>query len=132
MIILDASGGVELLLQTPAGQRIASRIQSQNESLHSPHLIDVEVAQLLRRLVREGNIPAQRADEAMDDLMDLRMTRYPHLALLPRVWELRHSLSAYDAVYVALAELLDAPLLTRDAKLAAARTIVPQSRCSNA
>lgn len=120
MIVLDASAAVDWLLQTPAGQRIASRIQSQNESLHAPHLVDVEVAHVLRRLVRDGTLAQRRADEAVSDLLDLPMTRYPHSVLLPRVWQLRHSLSAYDAVYVALGELLDAPVVTRDSKIAAA------------
>ena len=120
MIVLDASAVVDWILQTPAGWLIEARIYSRNESLHAPHLLDVEVSQVLRRFVREGRVSSQRASEAVDDLIDLSMTRYPHLVLLPRIWQLRHALSAYDAAYVALAELLDAPLLTRDGKLASA------------
>ena len=120
MIVLDASAAVDWLLQTPAGARIEARIYSRNDSLHAPHLIDVEVSQVLRRLSLEGTVPARRAEEAHQDLLDLPMTRYPHVVLLPRVWQLRHNLSAYDAVYVALAELLDATVLTRDAGIAAA------------
>jgi predicted nucleic acid-binding protein len=75
---------------------------------------------VLRRLVREGTLTASRAEGAIEDLMDLRITRYPHLLLLPRIWQLRHNLSAYDAAYVVLAEKLGATLLTRDAKLASA------------
>ncbi len=120
MIVLDASATVDWLLQTSAGQRIEHRIYSAKESLHAPHLLDIEVAQVLRRLVREGAVPANRADEAVQDLLDLQLTRYPHFALLPRIWQLRHNLSAYDAACVGLAEKLRAPLITRDRRLAAA------------
>ncbi len=118
MIVLDASAAIDWLLQTSAGQRIEQRIFSQNESLHAPHLLDLEVGQVLRRLVREGAVSTHRAHQAIEDLLDLRMTRYPHFVLLPRIWQLRHNLSAYDAAYVALAENLGARLLTRDARLA--------------
>lgn len=120
MIVLDASAAIDWLLQTSAGQRIERRIYSHNESLHAPHLLDLEVAQVLRRLVREGTISAQRANQAIEDLIDLRITRYPHFVLLPRIWLLRHNLSAYDAAYVALAERLGVPLLTRDGRLSSA------------
>ena len=75
---------------------------------------------MLRRLVREGALSASRAEQAIQDLLDLRITRYPHILLLPRIWQLRHNLSTYDAAYVVLAEKLGATLLTRDAKLASA------------
>lgn len=120
MIVLDASAAIDWLLQTPAGQRIEQRIYSRHESLHAPHLLDLEVGQVLRRLAREGAVPAHRADQAIEDLLDLRIARYPHFLLLPRIWQLRHNLSAYDAAYVALAENLGARLLTRDARLASA------------
>lgn len=120
MIVLDASAAVDWLLKTSAGQRIETRTYSRKESLHGPHLLEIEVAQVLRRLVRQGAVASRRADEAIDDLMDLPMTRYPHAVLLPRVWQLRHALSAYDALYVALAEVLDALLLTCDARIASA------------
>jgi|ERR1051326_4178213 predicted nucleic acid-binding protein len=120
MIVLDASATVDWLLQTTAGQRIEHRMYSVRESLHAPHLLDLEVAQVLRRLVREGTVSANRADEAVQDLLDLRLTRYSHFMLLPRVWQLRHNFSAYDAAYVGLAEKLGAPLITRDGRLAAA------------
>ena len=108
------------LLQTSAGQRIEKRIYSHNESLDTPHLLDLEVTQVLRRLVREGAVPAHRADEAIRDLLDLRITRYPHFMLLPRIWQLRHNFSAYDAAYVVLAEKLGAALVPRDGRLASA------------
>jgi predicted nucleic acid-binding protein len=118
VIVLDASATLDWLLQTAAGKRIERRIYSHHESLHAPHLLDLEVGQVLRRLVREGALSAQRAEQAIEDLLDLRIARYPHFVLLPRIWQLRHNLSAYDAAYVALAENLGARLLTRDARLA--------------
>ena len=120
MIVLDASAAIDWLLQTSAGQRIEKRIYSHNESLHTPHLLDLEVTQVLRRMVREGAITAHRADEAIRDLLDLRITRYPHFVLLPRIWRLRHNFSAYDAAYIVLAEQLGAALITRDGRLASA------------
>ena len=119
MIVLDASAAVDWLLQTSAGQRIENRIYAHNESLHTPHLLDLEVTQVLRRLVREGALSAHRANEAIRDLLDLRITRYPHFVLLPRIWQLRHNFSAYDAAYVVLAEKLGGALVTRDRRLAA-------------
>ena len=120
MIVLDASAAIDWLLQTPVGQRIESRIYSHNQSLHAPHVIDLEIGQVLRRLVHEAKVSVQRADQAIQDLLDLRLTRYPHIVLLPRIWQLRHNFSAYDAAYVALAEELDATLITRDSRLAGA------------
>jgi predicted nucleic acid-binding protein len=120
MIVLDASAAVDWLLQTSAGQRIERRIYSRNETLHAPHLLDLEVAQVLRRLALQGVVPVHRADEAVRDLLDLRITRYPHLVLLARIWQLRHNFSAYDAAYIVLAEKLGAVLVTRDAQLASA------------
>src|ERR1700692_3321390 len=118
MIVLDASAAVDWLLQTSAGHSIENRIYSRNETLHAPHLLDLEVTQVLRRLALQGVVSVHRADDAVRDLLDLRVTRYPHLVLLPRIWQLRHNFSAYDAAYVVLAEKLGATLLTRDARLA--------------
>lgn len=120
MIVLDASAAIEWLLQSSAGAKIDHRIFARSESLHAPHLLDVEVAQVLRRYVRDNTITAQRGQEAFQDLAGIPLSRYPHDFLIPRVWELRATLTAYDAVYVALAELLDAPLLTCDRKIASA------------
>lgn len=120
MIVLDASAVVDWLLQTAAGPRIEARIYSRAESLHAPELLDLEVTQVLRRLSRDGTVSVVRAQAAIEDLSDLRVRRYSHAVLLPRIWDLRHNLSAYDAAYVALAEKLDAALLTRDAGLASA------------
>jgi predicted nucleic acid-binding protein len=118
MIVLDASAAVDWLLQTPAGQNIDKRIYSRNETLHAPHLLDLEVTQVLRRLALQGVVSAHRSDEAVRDLQDLRITRYPHFVLLPRIWRLRHNYSAYDAAYIVLAEKLGAALVTRDRRLA--------------
>lgn len=120
MIVLDASAAIDWLIQSPAGERIENRIFSRKETLHAPHLLDLEVTQVFRRLARKGTLSDQRAHMAIQDLGNLQIVRYPHFVLLPRVWQLRHSLSAYDAAYIALAEQLDARLITRDRRLAAA------------
>jgi predicted nucleic acid-binding protein len=120
MIVLDASAAIEWLLQTPAGTRVDRRIFSHQVSLHAPHLLDLEVAQVLRRYVRDKIMTAQRGQEALEDLEGLPLNRYPHDFLIPRVWQLRANLTAYDAVYVALSEVLDAPLLTCDSGMASA------------
>lgn len=120
MIVLDASATIEWLLQSPTGVKIDQRIFSPLESLHAPHLLDVEVTQVLRRYVRDKAITARRGQEALEDLADMPLSRYPHDLLIPRIWELRATLTAYDAAYVALAELLDARLLTCDGKIASA------------
>lgn len=120
MIVLDASATIEWLFQSPTGVKIDQRISSPSESLHAPHLLDVEVTQVIRRYVRDKAITARRGQEALEDLSDIRLNRYPHDFLIPRIWDLRATLTAYDAAYVALAEVLDAPLVTCDAKIAAA------------
>jgi predicted nucleic acid-binding protein len=118
LIVLDASAALELLLLTDKGRSVADRIAPSDESLHAPHLIDLEVAQVLRRYVTRGQLDPQRAREVLDDLRDLDLNRYPHDVLLDRIWELSHNASAYDAAYLTLAEILEAPLLTTDARLA--------------
>ena len=120
MIVVDASAIIEVLLRTPAAAAVDARLFEPGETLLAPHLLDVEVAQVVRRYVANGDVDADRGREALDDLAALRLRRYPHDLLLPRIWALRHNLTAYDAAYVALAEALDAPLLTRDRRLAAA------------
>lgn len=120
MIVLDASAAIDWLLQTPAGQHIEKRIFAQGESLHCPHLLDLEIVQVLRRLVRESYISAHRAQEAIQDLLDLKITRYPHFVFLPRIWHHRNNFSAYDSAYLALTEELGATLVTRDARFATA------------
>ncbi len=120
MIVLDASALVELLLGTSLGGSIARRIADPAVALHVPHLADVEVAQALRRYVRSGGLDDTAAAEAIEDLRSLDLERHPHEPLLDRVWALRDGLTAYDAVYVALAEALGATLVTCDGKLARA------------
>lgn len=118
MIVPDASIVLDILLRTPRGQRIEQRLLSARHLWCAPHLLDVEVAQVLRRYARAGELDDRRGKEALQDLADLPIERYPHDVLLPRVWELRENLTAYDAVYVALAEVLDATLVTADRRLA--------------
>jgi predicted nucleic acid-binding protein len=120
VIVVDASAVLETLLRTPAAAMVERRLFDRRETLHAPHLLDVEVAQVIRRYARAGEIEAERGSVALADLADFPVRRYPHDLLLPRMWELRANLTAYEAVYVALAEALDAPLVTRDRRLAAA------------
>jgi predicted nucleic acid-binding protein len=120
MIVVDASAVLDLLLRTPAAEEVERKLFEPHRTLHAPHLFDVEVAQVVRRYAASGEIGDERGRAVLGDLADLPLHRYPHDFLLPRVWELRNNMTAYDAVYVALAETLDAPLLTRDHRLAAA------------
>lgn len=120
MIVLDASALLELLLGTETGRLVAARISDPSLGLHVPHLADIEIAQALRRYVRDGELDVTAAANVIADLRALDLERYAHEPLLDRVWALRHNLTAYDAVYVALAELLDTTLLTCDARLARA------------
>jgi predicted nucleic acid-binding protein len=122
MMVLDASAVIEWLLQTSKAAAIEARLFA-NDAVprwHAPHLLDIEVAQVLRRQVARGAISDARGQEAVQDFLDLPLTRYPHDFLLPRVWKLRANLTAYDAVYVALAEALECPLVTCDASIARA------------
>jgi predicted nucleic acid-binding protein len=118
LIVVDASVVLEVLLRTSAGASMRRLIFAPDQSLHAPQLLDIEVAQVIRRYEAKGEIDDVRGRAALSDLGDLPIQRYPHDLFLPRVWELRRNLTAYDAVYVALAEGLDAPLLTSDLKLA--------------
>jgi len=123
VIVIDASAAIEWVLQTPKGAQIEVRIfrkASESPRLHAPHLLDVEVAQVLRRHVAKRLVSELRGQTALEDFLQIPLLRYPHDVLLPRVWELRKNLTAYDAVYVALAEALEMPLLTCDANLASA------------
>jgi len=119
MIVLDASAVVELLLNSAAAERVHRRAFQEAELRFAPHLIDIEVAHVMRRYAASGEITGRRGEQAVDLLREMRLIRYSHERFLPRIWELRHNLTAYDAAYVALAESLPAPLLTRDARLAA-------------
>jgi predicted nucleic acid-binding protein len=118
VIVIDASALVELLIGAPAAAAVDERLFRPGETLHGPHLLDIEVVQVLRRHEARRQMEPSRCREALDDLTNLRLLRYPHDFLLPRVWELRNNLSAYDALYVSLAEFLNASLVTRDRRLA--------------
>jgi predicted nucleic acid-binding protein len=105
LIVLDASAVVELLLNTENGALVKDRIADPMESLHAPHLLGVEVMQVMRRYVATGSVANDLAEAALDDLAALDVAHYAHEPLLRRVWELRENVTAYDAVYVALAEV---------------------------
>ena len=120
MIVADASAILELLLRTDAGREGEARLLRRGETIHAPALIDLEIAQVLRRYVVRGELTASRARISLDTLVLFPMERYTHEPLIDRIWGLRDNLTAYDAAYVALAEGLRAPLLTCDAKVASA------------
>jgi predicted nucleic acid-binding protein len=123
MLVVDASAVTELVLGRPAGDVVGEHFADHDFALHAPHLVDVEVLSALRQLVSAGEATAERAREAIADVLDLPIDRYPHEILVPRIWQLRENFSAYDASYVALAEGVadePVPLLTADARLARA------------
>ena len=119
MIVVDASAVLELLLATGTGTLVADRLRS-GEAMGAPQLLLVECLQVLRRSERRGDISAELAAELVGDLTALDIELYDHALLADRIWQLRENLTAYDAAYVSLSELLDAPLVTTDAKLAGA------------
>lgn len=124
MIVLDASAVVDMLFDFgSSAARVRERIEGEgdaNEGLHVPHLFEVEVLHAIRGLTVGDRISADRGLRAVESLSDLRLIRYSHTPLVTRIWELRNNMTAYDAAYVALAEALDAPLITTDGKLARA------------
>jgi predicted nucleic acid-binding protein len=120
MIVMDASALVEALLGMPAAEEVEEWLFDTEQTVHVPHLLDIEVTQVVRKYTARGDIAAATGRAAVADLANLRLYWHSHELLLPRVWELRANLTAYDAVYVALAEALDAPLVTRDRRIAAA------------
>ena len=127
MIVVDASAALAALLNDGPARRLLSA-----ETLHSPHLIDAEVASGLRRQVRANTVGATEGWNALDTWRRLGISRYGIQGVLERIWELRDNVSSYDACYVALAESLGCPLLTADARLSNAPgircpiTVVPQ------
>ena len=130
MLVIDASAAVDFLLAAPAAKGVERELE-RAESLHAPHLIDLETASAIRHAVAGRRIDDARGLAALRDFARLPLTRYPAGPLLERIWELRHTLTTYDAAYVALAEALEAPLLTTDARLArshghGAEILVPQ------
>lgn len=123
MLVVDASAATELLLGRPAARRVDELLRAHAFDLHVPHLFDVEVTSAVRRAVALGEASPDRGAEAVTDLLDLPLERYPHALLLSRVWGLRDNLSAYDAIYLALAESVSdhgAALLTADLHFARA------------
>ena len=124
MIVLDASAAVAVFLNLGSGaSRIRERMAEEDDDLHVPHLFEIEVMNVLRRYFLSGALSQERASLALSRLTTMRITRYPHTSLIERIWELRHNLTAYDATYIALAETLEAPLVTTDARLARASGI---------
>jgi predicted nucleic acid-binding protein len=120
VVVIDASVLVDVVLRNPTADSVRHALRRAGGSLHAPHLIYIEVAQVLRRYEVRGYASPERCRTAMADLMSFRLTGHLHDRFLARIWELRHNLTAYDAAYVALAEALGAVLLTRDRKIATA------------
>lgn len=119
MLVIDASVlAVTLIDDGPDGDLVRDRLRG--EQLAAPALIDLEVISVWRGLARGGHLDARRVGQALDDLQDLPMQRVEHTPFVARCWELRDNLTVYDAAYVALAEALEAPLLTGDRRLARA------------
>jgi predicted nucleic acid-binding protein len=120
LIVLDSSAAVDYLVGTePQGDWVEACIRA-DDDLHAPYVVDVEVAGALRRLVLSGELARTVARRALADLEALDLRRYPHLPFVPRMWQLRDHIQAADACFVALAEALDATLVTTDRRLAAA------------
>lgn len=119
MMVVDASALLELLLQTSRAAQVAEHL-SRVKVFCAPHLLDLEVIQVLRRYCATGELTLERAQQALEDLRDLGIARYPHGHFLDRIWELRQNVTAYDAAYLALAESLSVPLLTCDGRLKSA------------
>jgi predicted nucleic acid-binding protein len=121
LIVLDASAAVALLVgQGTGAERIRQEVESPDQSLHVPHVMDLEVLHALRRQTLLGALSSGRSAEAIEDFKNLTLFRYPHATLVDRIWSLRNNLTVYDAAYIALAEALEAPLITMDARLARA------------
>jgi predicted nucleic acid-binding protein len=119
VLVVDTSAVVAALVGQPPDRRLADRLGTDGD-LHAAHLLDVELLHALRRLVRTGALSRERAADARADFAELTVVRYGHEALADRTWELRDSLTAYDATFVALAEALGVPLVSCDARLARA------------
>lgn len=120
MIVLDASAVIALLgADEPHGDAVQLVVLNAAANVHAPQLVDVEVVSALRKMLFRDQVDQERAEAAVDGLQQLAVDRWPHRPLLNRVWSLRDSLTPYDAVYLALAEVLGATLVTLDRGLAA-------------
>jgi predicted nucleic acid-binding protein len=119
VLVVDTSAVIAALAGRPPNDEVVDRMGGDGD-LAAPHLLDVEFLHALRRLVLGRQLGEDRAADARDDFAALAIARYEHTLVADRVWELRHSLTACDATFVALAELLEAPLVTCDARLARA------------
>ncbi len=117
MIVLDASIVVSLLIQEPVADVLRRDLSKRDDTFAAPHLLDLEVTSALRKLVAGKRLAMPRVQPLLQELVDLPAARYPHAGLIPRIWELRHNFTAYDAAYVALAEFTGAVLYTCDEKL---------------
>lgn len=117
---MDASALAEYLLRTDRGEVTRAVVESPDSDLHAPSLCDIEFTAVLRRALLAGRLGIERARAALRDYLDLPLVRHGHRSLLPRILDLRENFSAYDAAYVALAEALDAHLVTSDVPLARA------------
>lgn len=120
MIVLDASAAVEYLIGERWHEAVTDRVTQAAGQVQAPEILDLEVLAALRRLVESGRTPVHQAELALRDFLQLPIRRHGHHGLAPRIWELRHNVTEYDGAYIALAEALDAPLITCDARLAAA------------
>ncbi|MFN2470506.1 MAG: type II toxin-antitoxin system VapC family toxin [Gaiellaceae bacterium] len=119
MIVLDSSAAVDFVARLGFGEWVGAAIRAE-PTVHAPHVLDVEVLGALRRLVLRALITEDEAHGALEDFKALRVRRYPHVPFVARIWELRQTLSPPDAAFVALAEALDARLVTTDQRLARA------------
>ncbi len=120
MIVIDASAVWELLRRGPGDQRLVELVLGPGASVHAPDLVNAELLHVVRKHARSGEVTPERSDEMREDFADLPIQRYPTWPLIERAWALRDNLTAYDAMYVALAEALDATLVTADYALARA------------
>lgn len=119
VIALDVSAAADVLLKfEPRASRIRERMRKSEGGIHVPHIFELEVLNTLRRHFLSGNLSEEREAEALEDLSDLKLTRYPHTPFVERIWELKENITAYDASYIALSETLDTPLVTTDGRLA--------------
>jgi predicted nucleic acid-binding protein len=125
VLVVDTSALLEALVAREPASGLVERLAGDGD-LHAPHLIDIEMLHALRRLTIRGELTEDRAADARADFRELALVRYPHVELSDRIWELRHNLTPFDAAFVALAESLDVPLVTCDARLATAPGVAAQ------